>query len=406
MGFSLIQVLVSSAGVAAFRSPQKVSSHISEHQRSGLEGSYGPRSIPANGICNIGSGYSVSGGCEHSTAVADADNCPSDTLTCITEGDLGRSTGFNRLTRRKTDFDRLTREVVDSEFVGYGLSASAGADYLKSSKYSVSSMGVWCGGNVAFKSRQVRDAQRMMISKGAGKMMLYDPKLFLLHFGTEYVYRIDYGGSFLGSFTVTSRTFESQGSLDAFAGMLKYSGSCNAELGEQFNQAKRSVASNITVYASAKWSGVEGLRQDYSDPGTLGQMFDEWSAGVQNEPEPIAVHTRPWMGLGNFFEIVSAATTATRQEILRLMMSKRPNEQWRSELGQESVKLTVVLETIGRAMNLIEESNQKLFCLMDTRKKTAAAITRIQQLDDIQALEMDLDILQSDSLLHELHHCR
>lgn len=421
MGVSLVQVLVCSSGVAAFRSSQRSASQIISEIQSHRDGS-GETGHPANSNCFIGSGHSVSNGCGHAPAIESVYPCQSDddyTSTCIKEVNLDfPSTGYNRFTKSTADWNQLTQVVVDAEFAGYGASVSVGVDYLKSSKSSESSIGFFCGSSLRSRSRYVQNPQGLKWSTGAKWLLGFSPDFFAKQHGLEYVYKIDYGGSFLGSFTINTRTDEQQDSLEVFADIAVQKPSFNAELAGKFNAAKSAVSSNITLYASAKWSGSTGIKQDYSDPGTVGKMFDEWESGVRSAPVPLAVYTRQWTDSPDFSQVLQnlamAGESAKLFQAMQLFNTSKATAEFRSLLGQESAKLTFVSETIDRAITLTPEGNKaRKTCFHLTKKKVVRAIIRIQQLDDISATQEEhdynageSDIIQSLLLMDEVAQCR
>jgi hypothetical protein len=398
MGLSLIAAFACFSGVVAFRSSQRESSHIQQ-------GSDEVSSHPANGNCVIGSGHSVSRGCNHGMATETVYDCDDDNAInscCISEtkGDLGGSSGYNRFTKTKDEWDKLTKVVVDAEFAGYGASVSVGVDYLKSSKSSESSIGFFCGSSKKVSSRQVNYPKNLKIDDSAAWLLGWSPSMFFQSYGTDYVHKIVYGGSFLGSFTLSSRSEKTKDSLKVFADIAVEQPAFNADLAASFNTAKTQVKSNITLYASAKWSGGTGLKQNYSDPASMGNMFDYWSKSVDVAPAPLVLYTRKWTSAKNFYNIImNIENNDTRNEAMKLALQEKPTLEFTSQLGQESAKLSFVSGTIDRAITFADESGdeQKQQCLRRVRKNVVRAIIRIQQLDDMTAKEGEKNYHDNDS---------
>jgi len=409
MAVSLLQVLAYSSCAVAFRSSKRDFSQLRLESESGTGGGI---AFPAGGNCAIGSGHSSSRGCDHAGAAETVYNCEEDDTEsiCIKEEDITLdANGYNRFTRTTEEWNALTKVVADAEAAGYGASVSVGVDYLKSSKSSESSIGFFCGSSQVTRHRYIQNYGKLKWTDAAKFMLKWSPATFASMFGTGYVYKIEYGGSFLGSFTLTSRTTESQDSLKVFANIAVEQPRFDAKLGAAFNQAKAKVASNISVYASAKWSGGSPLKQDFSDPGTVGKMFTDWSDSLPTAPVPLTLVERGWADSHDFIITLMTLDAAKQHEALRLFMDLKATRGWRSELAQESVKLSFLAETVGRALNL-KENEGKQNCLIRIRRKIVAAVTAIRTLDDITAKmeeseSLDSDLIQFFKLSAEWKRC-
>lgn len=236
--------------------------------------------------CHLGNGYGVDVGCNLASAMLPFLECADDgPLSCWSEGTSAEpSTLYYRMTDSSAKMTSLSNTIFDAEGGGYGANIGIGVKVLKESSVNQKSVGLFTGASVSKFVRTVQNTEYQDISSTTRFYINRAPTRFVQRYGLRFVDSISYGGSFLGSFVMTSKSESSNSALDVFVEMGYASSKFDAALNASFVNARSEASSSVEIKVDVSWRGGDPGEFRTGDPAGLETMFDTWSASPNWAP--------------------------------------------------------------------------------------------------------------------------
>merc|ERR1719330_2043264 len=209
---------------------------------------------------------------------------------------------------------------------------------------------------------------------------MQNPSRFIMRHGLRYIHSITYGGSFLGSVTLNSKQTVDERDIEAFAKFSVNKGLFSASGSTEFQNTMSQQNLNVSVFINAQWVGGSGIRQDYQNPETLNNMFQDWDNSWRSSPAPLTVVTRRWIDSAEVQGIINSMPA----EDQALFQSPDVSAAIRREISKENAMVTLVDTSVKKALTWREIRDYPACkgCLENLERDVTRKLILIDQLDD------------------------
>ena len=250
--------------------------------------------------CELGTSYLVDRGCA-ARAVAELRECGDaiEMAPCKLESPHTSASDFSRKIMNRQTQEKAMSEAAESTGSGWGVSMSAGVEYMSSHTSADTSVSFLVGKARQVKVRKIKYPSNLALTDAAKTQLKKDPVGFLNYYGGYFVESIVDGGSFIGTAEVTSLMTSSSNSLSTFAG-LEFGGflGFSASFQNSFDQAAAETAG--TVDSEVKYQATGGTFALLQSEGInelqgLNIALEQWNKTVHQSPVPLLMNLQPWM---------------------------------------------------------------------------------------------------------------
>jgi len=210
----------------------------------------------------------------------------------------------------------------------------------------------------------------------------------------RYIQSMTYGGSFLGSVTLNSKETADERDIQAFASLSVNKGLFSAKGSTDFQNTLATKGSNVSVFINAQWVGGADVEQDYRNPETLNNMFKDWDGSWRAHPAPITVVTRRWTDSADVQDVLNSKSPEDREIFNVADITHAISTQ----ISNENAQVTLTASSVRRAQAWREIENDPAVqtCLNDLSRDVTAQLVRIDLLDDLEILTIQLKWLAGD----------
>lgn len=378
-----------------------------ERSRQDSEVGIGGPKFPINGDnCHIGMGFSTRNGCKAQATHAIRPCSQIDRgeqAACLKESRWEELYAmYTRDVRQSSEVQKLAETVAQAEGGGFGISMSASFKKLKKSKISEHSIAYAIGESGRVKAETIQSPQYMSLTGPAKQTLKRNVSDFFSRYGMGYISTVDYGGSFLGSFTIRSLQSSDQRDIESFA---KISGFWSTKGSKEFQSKRESKESFVDISADARYVGGKGIKTKSGTPEKLKEMFEQWQQSYKEHPAPLTVQTRPWIEISEVQEIVNTMSSRDRKKFKKNSIGSNVQR----ELGKEHAKVMLIDHSIeqSQSWNGVDKA-----CLKNLERRVSSKITSIEALDDWNVLNIQQQIEQgnwkwfkSDAFQTEFEQC-
>jgi hypothetical protein len=132
------------------------------------------------------------------------------------------STEYKEVLKDSNSRSNFMSSVTKIEGGALGKSVSTSAEYVTSSSMSQSSVSHMLGGTIAKETVRIFNISKLKLREDPKRILKDDPAFFLDTYGQHFGSSVTYGGSFLGSFDIYSKSTASSESL-SIAASFEYS---------------------------------------------------------------------------------------------------------------------------------------------------------------------------------------
>jgi hypothetical protein len=341
---------------------------------------------PISRDCFLAGGFGIQKGCQYVQAMQSMPDCTSASIdeACIEESDAEQYRGYLRDVRTSSDYSSLVRSVTEAEGGGFGVSVSSSFSYLERSQVGERSIAFFIGGSGLSKVRSIRNPLSMKLTPAAKDLLTNDPRRFTELHGLKYVYSINYGGSFLGSFTLNSRNTSDVRDMEAFASVSVNSGLFSVSGQTDFQNTLEQQSSSISTFAGSDWKGGSGINIDYNTPAGMGNMFSQWDRSWRSSPEPLNVVTRRWIDS----EEVQVIVHSMSPEDMALFYDDDISPVMQREISEENAKIMRLEHSVELALSwpVTDSVESVRTCFSNLRRELVTQRLHIDTLNDTDVL--------------------
>jgi hypothetical protein len=218
---------------------------------------------------------------------------------------------------------------------------------------------------------------------------------------------VTFGGSFLGSFTLNSKSASGTQDINAFAKLSGSKGLFSASGSEDFQHAVSQSNGRVSIFADADWKGGTDIDVDLltqATPESMGKMFKQWGDSWRSSPEPLTVETRRWIDSADVQEIVN--TMSAQDADLFYMDDISPITQ--REISEENSELMKVETSLKLALSWIATQNDRAMrsCLEQLNRDVLTKRLEVNLLDEADVLIIQNQFLNRDYSWFEADHFR
>jgi len=267
----------------------------------------GKSKYPVDGKFHLLQGYSLTGpyaspfkpivkkcidgkldACEENVAPSDKTNYLSKAITSVKE------------------MNSFTEAVVKVEGSYMGVSGSGSVGVMANSRVNSKSVSHIIHNSLYSKVTNVRNFSELKLNEVAKRLLEKDPEKFLKLYGFNFVSQITYGGSFLGYFSLSTKTEESQQSLELEATASYTNGFFSAEGSAEFTN--RMSENNMELTVTSGFGAKPAFScPTINTPKNLGDCYDEWNdAALSDRAAPLFLQLSSYAVSQDVQDIITA----------------------------------------------------------------------------------------------------
>jgi hypothetical protein len=272
---------------------------------------------------------------------------------------VGDSRHYDRLIKDSRSKDEFLSTIAKAEGGSLGLKVSASASYASERSDSSESISYMIGGYRETSTRRVDDFSKLKLTKDARILLDEEPHTFLSSYGQSYIRSVTYGGSFLGSFHMTSKSSADSNELKAEASFSYDGGFYSASGMASYNTRMENSESKLDREGDfGSRPGIEG--RAIVDPDYLNIAYKEWNDKVEETPAPLHVYLGRWFDSRDVQSVLNSPSWRDRfnQSTRDLFTQDLSVDQHTVEVASnEKVSSAMLMNTIKGIMEWPEVKN-------------------------------------------------
>jgi hypothetical protein len=281
------------------------------------------------------------------------------------------------------DYERAIRATAEAEGKGVGGAASASVSYLQRQVSGQTSLTFLDGVTVRTKRELIDDQSNWELNDTARKLLKANPEKLLKDYGTHFVGGIIYGGSYMGTVTIETRSSTPVEELAAALGGT-YKGAAEVSGSASFASELKKKEAYYEIKAESAEDGVCARPFTLGDIADMGKYRDEFQAALEESSsggKALIAICYPWTRIPEIAEILfeKGITIPT------------PDTAVCDLPARELRRLDYALKTVSHISDAdlyIGKSQREL--LIDLRLRVQEAQSKIRQLsmDDLTTLDV------------------
>jgi hypothetical protein len=259
-------------------------------------------------------------------------------------------------------------------------------------------VGFTIGAAGSTKSTSVQNPGRLQLTEAAKELLRTDPLGFLGRYSFYYVYKIVYGGSFMGAVTLNSKTSSSSSALDftldlSLPAELK---DLNGDASVDFKKAVDQHSHEVDMDLQAGWLGGTGVEME--SPPTLDALlsrYRQWHDTWRSDPHPLKIVLRRWIDVHDVQLIVNKIED---RETRRVFNDHSVHPFIETMLRREVEDMNELQASLTEAMTWPElQANRTAgFELMKLRINVQRHMLDVEHLDQITMLRRQIELMHGD----------
>jgi len=296
-------------------------------------------------------------------------------------------------------FSSLVSDVTTVEGAGWGMSASVGVSVMQSSDMSAQSISFVVGAGIPLVvSKQIQNPGLMSLLPQALALLQRSPQQFMQTYGLFYVYKIDYGGSFMGSVSLMESKSGSTSSLSAYAKFsaktMFFSASASTEFASQLSKDE----SHLKAVSRVKHLGGDLVSIDPSNPLGLGDAFRKWHDGLKTSPSKALPVRMEWRRLYDIAAVQDAVNALNDTAVRKAFMAEPPSSLILSLVVNEYAGLQRVGNQASQALSWACAATLPNFRIVigGFRDRVTSRLSIIDSLTTSQLMEIETQVQASD----------
>ena len=264
---------------------------------------------------------------------------------------------FDSLIKDSASRSSLLSTITKAQGGSVGIKVSASASYVSEKSESSESISYMMGGHRYSNTKRVVEGQtsNLKLNPAARALLQFNAQVFLEDYGDYYIKSITYGGSFLGSYDLTTSSNADASDLQVEASFKYKSGIYTADGSTEFIQRQNSTNNNLQE--SKDFKSVPAISWDLGSipgPAEVAAAYAKWNTEVDESPAPLYVTIGRWYDSKEVQEIISMAfINGTISDATRRLFTQPTN------IGQvttiEATNESVGASMLGNSLRSIQE---------------------------------------------------